>query len=73
MARPKFRHVATIKKREFRALGLAPLSERVVVTARIRAKLEGYGVTLALVRRAIERWDYQRRAPLEKDARSVEC
>jgi hypothetical protein len=72
MSKPKFRHVATIRKREFRVLGLAPLSERVVVTARIRAKLAGYGISLALARRVIEHWDYQRRAPTEKDAHSTE-
>lgn len=72
MSRPKFRHIATIKKRELRALGLAPLSERVVVTARIQTKIAGRGITLSQVRRVIERWHYQRRAPEEKDARSVE-
>jgi hypothetical protein len=60
VSRPKFRHIATIKKRESHALGLYPASERVVVTAKVRAKIVGRGVTLSQVRRSIEEWDYQR-------------
>jgi hypothetical protein len=64
--------VATIKTHEFRALRLSPLSTKVVITDKIRQKVEGYGLPLARIRRVIERWDYQRRAPMVKDARSVE-
>ncbi|MFQ6014303.1 MAG: hypothetical protein ACE5NP_02520 [Anaerolineae bacterium] len=67
-----FRHVARIRRRELRALGLSPPSDRVIVTDKIRRKVEGYGLTLKEVRRVIEEWEYQRRSPPHKNECAVE-
>ncbi len=63
-------HLARIKPREFRALGLAPKSDVVAVTDKIKAKIAARGLTAEIARRVIEEWEYQRRSPSE--ARSVE-
>lgn len=67
-----FKHVARIRKGELRAVGLQPKSDRVIVTDKIRAKLEGRGLKLELVRRVIEDGEYQRRSPRSKSERAME-
>jgi hypothetical protein len=63
-------HFARIKPREFRALGLAPKSDIVAATGKIKKKIAARGLTLEMARRVIENWEYQRRSPSEE--RSVE-
>lgn len=58
-------HFARIRPREFRVLGLAPKSDVVAVTAKIKKKIAARGLTLEMARRAIEDWEYQRRSPSE--------
>ena len=63
-------HFARIRPREFRALGFAPKSDVVAVTAKIKKKIAARGLTLEMARRVVEEWEYQRRSPSEE--RSVE-
>lgn len=66
------KHIARIRKAELKAVGLQPQSDRVIVTDKIRAKIEGRGLKLELVRRVIKDWEYQRRSPEYKSERAVE-
>jgi hypothetical protein len=63
-------HFARIKPREIRALGLAPKSNVVAITKKIKMKIAARGVSLQMARQMVEQWDYQRRS--DKEARSVE-
>lgn len=63
-------HFAKIKPRELRALGIAPKSDVVAVTGKIKQKIAARNITLGIARLVVEQWDYQRRS--HRRERSVE-